>query len=77
VLDTIAAAGVRGMTTDEVEVATGLSHQTCSPRIVEAERAGQVAKLRDASGEVVKRLTTSKRRAAVYIVAKPEAEESR
>jgi hypothetical protein len=69
VLDAIRSAGERGMTTDEVEVATGLIHQCASPRLIEIRRMGLIAEARDATGEVVKRPTRTGRRAVVYRAA--------
>ena len=42
ILHRIAAAGAHGMTCDEVEVAGGFSHQSCSARMSELKRDGQI-----------------------------------
>lgn len=69
VVETIRSAGARGMTTDEVEIATGLAHQTASPRVGEAFRRGLIVEAKDGEGNTVKRPTRSGRRAIVYLAA--------
>jgi hypothetical protein len=64
VLDCIRAAGRLGRTTDEVEVATKLPHQTASARVNELHNAGAIV----AAG---KRRTRSGRHAIVYVVRTP------
>lgn len=71
VVDTIRAAGPRGMTCDEVEVATGLSHQCASARINQAAKGGLLVQARDDKGEVIKRPTRSRRGAVVWVAADP------
>lgn len=63
VLKAIRAAGLAGLTSDEVELRTGLPHQTASARVNELHHAGQIRR----SG--VKRPTRSGRRAWVYVAA--------
>lgn len=60
VLDRIQQAGLTGMTCDEVEVALGLSHQTCSARVNELNGVGYIK----VEG---KRPTRSGRNARVYV----------
>lgn len=59
VLDLIERAGPRGITCDEIEIASGLTHQTASARVNELMRAGSIT----ASG---RRLTRSGRRAITW-----------
>jgi hypothetical protein len=59
----IQAAGPRGATCDEVEVGTGLSHQTASARCTELMRADLI---RDSGA---RRRTRSGRTARVYQVS--------
>jgi hypothetical protein len=61
VLEQIAKFGTYGMTCDEAEVATGLTHQTCSARVNELMRLGAIVD----SGR--RRKTRSKRRATVWV----------
>lgn len=65
VFDIIAAAP-EGMTSDEVEVKTGLPHQTCSARFTELKKAGRIV----ARGS---RPTRSGRMAAVYFATTPSS----
>lgn len=58
----IVAAGDEGMTCDEVEVVTGLRHQTASARVRELSKAGLIVK----GG---RRQTRSGRYAVVYSAA--------
>lgn len=60
VRDAIAAKGDHGATCDEIEVATGLSHQTASARVHELAKLGGI----EDSGR--RRPTRSGRKAAVY-----------
>jgi uncharacterized protein (UPF0264 family) len=59
VLDAIRGAGARGMTCDEVEVATGLTHQTASARVHELMRLERIC-------DGGRRPTRSKRLATVW-----------
>lgn len=58
VLDAVRRAGLNGLTSDEAEAQLGLAHQTCSARLVELRKHGQVV----AAGT---RRTRSGRRAVV------------
>ncbi len=58
----VASRGEFGATSDEVEVALALSHQTVSARITEAKAGGELVK----SGD--RRPTRSGRNAAVLVV---------
>jgi hypothetical protein len=62
VLTCIADTGAAGMTTDEIEAALDMRHQTASARIVELVNAGKILKT-DRT-----RPTRSGRAAAVYTV---------
>lgn len=53
--------GLRGATSDEVEVALGMTHQSISARMTEAKADGQIV------GNGLRRPTRSGRNAAVYI----------
>lgn len=64
VLATIRQRGVRGMTSDEAEVALGLSHQSVSARFTELKAEGSIVP----SGE--RRATRSGRNAAVMVAAR-------
>jgi hypothetical protein len=68
ILDAILDAGENGATCDEIEIATGLKHQTCSAQITFLKSEGLVAYKRDAAGQKVRRNTRSGRPAAVLIV---------
>ncbi len=57
-----------GATCDEVEVESGLSHQTCSARFRELAQRGQIIMKRDGEGRPVTRKTRSGRAAQVWIV---------
>jgi hypothetical protein len=61
VLTCIADTGAAGMTTDEIEVALDMRHQTISPRVYELAGSGQIVKT-DRT-----RRTRSGRAAAVYV----------
>lgn len=63
VFDAIRAAGASGLTCDECELRTDLSHQTASARMRGLEQRGRIRKTDD------KRVTRSGRRAAVYLIA--------
>jgi hypothetical protein len=63
IFDWLVTKGDLGATSDEAEVALGLSHQTCSPRILELRKANMVVD----SG--LRRLTRGGRKAKVWIVA--------
>lgn len=67
VLDAFREAGSRGLTCDELEVITDLSHQCASPRMIENARAGLIVEARDADGEPVRRRTRSGRAAQVWV----------
>lgn len=60
VLDAIRAAGRDGLTSDEVEVRLGMSHQTCSARFHELAKLGEIEKAH------VKRRTRSRRWAEAW-----------
>jgi hypothetical protein len=60
VLGAIQRAGGAGRTTDEVEVETGLSHQTASARVNELRNGGAIV-------PAGKRPTRSGRNAVVYV----------
>jgi hypothetical protein len=62
VLSEIRSAG-QGATCDEVEIATGMPHQTASARVVELRRAGLIRR----TGE--RRPTRSGRNAWVYVAS--------
>lgn len=66
VLDTLSAVRP-GLTTDEIEVRTGLRHQTASARVRELAQRGYI----EATGE--KRPTRSGRAAAVYVTREVRA----
>ncbi len=57
--------GELGATSDEIEAALGMPHQTVSARITEAKAGGELVK----SGD--RRLTRSGRSAAVLVAADP------
>lgn len=61
VLAYIANQGEQGATCDQAEEALGLRHQTCSPRILELSRTGEVV----ATGR--RRLTRGHRKAVVWV----------
>jgi hypothetical protein len=71
VLAAVAAAAPAGnqggLTCDEAEVITGLSHQSCSARFRGLAKAGRIVELRDQDGEVVKRPTRSLRRTRAIV----------
>lgn len=56
-----------GATDDEIEVGTGLPHQTASARRNGLAKRGRVIRLLDEKGEPVKRETRSGRRAFVWV----------
>lgn len=60
VLAHIRSRGLAGATSDETEVALGLTHQACSARFTEAKRDGQIVK-------TGRRATRSGRMAGVFI----------
>lgn len=62
VLAYIKSQGGNGSTTDQAEVALGMSHQTCSARVHELAKLGAI----EDSG--VRRKTRSGRTARVYVV---------
>lgn len=68
VLNYIASRGYVGATCEEVEFALGLRHQTVSARLTELKRLGQV---RDTGR---RRLTQSRRPAAVYVARDADGE---
>ena len=57
-----------GATCDEVEIESGIRHQTCSARFRELAQRGQIIPKLDASGNPVTRKTRSGRAAQVWIV---------
>ena len=61
VREAIVSAGARGQTCDECEIRLGLSHQTCSPRILELSRVGAVV------DTGMRRLTRGHRQAIVWV----------
>lgn len=61
VLAAIEAAGSNGLTTDEVEAITGLSHQTASARVYELRGAGRIRRTE------LRRRTRSGRYAYVHV----------
>ena len=61
VLETLRTRRTHGATTDELEKALHLSHQTCSPRVLELRKKGLVVD----SGR--RRLTRSMRKAVVWV----------
>lgn len=63
----VRSRGPQGATSDEIELALGLPHQTVSARITEAKAGGDLAP----SG--LRRLTRSGRSAAVLVVAQPSS----
>ena len=67
VLNAFKAAASRGLTCDELEQETGLSHQCASPRQIELARLGLIVEARDGEGNVMRRKTRSGRPAAVWI----------
>jgi hypothetical protein len=60
VLRAIASGGASGFTCDEVEVLTGMAHQTCSARVNELMRKGRIVD----TGQ--RRKTRSGRKAVVW-----------
>jgi hypothetical protein len=69
VLEAFRAAGAAGLTCDEMEVVTGLSHQCGSPRMIECGKAGWIVQARDGDGKPIKRRTRSRRFAFVWVAA--------
>lgn len=68
VLTVLAAAGLRGMTEEElIHRVDPDKANTIRPRRIELEKAGLVAKLRDQTGGEVTRRNRSGRSAAVYV----------
>ena len=67
VLEAIREAGEHGATDDEVEIATGLAHQSVSPRRISLQRLGLVVQAIDSEGVNVTRPTRSGRKATVWI----------
>lgn len=63
IVDHIRSRGLDGATTDEIEMALGLPHQSASARVTELRDAGKIETL----GEV--RPTRTGARAIVYVVA--------
>ena len=57
-----------GATCDEVEVESGLSHQTCSARFRELAQRGQIIPKVDSEGKPVTRKTRSGRAAQVWVL---------
>jgi predicted transcriptional regulator len=62
ILEAIRAASIHGLTREQIEVATGLSGNTCRPRVSELLAAGTI----EEAGEI--RRTTSGRAAKVLTV---------
>lgn len=72
-LDVLAAAGLRGLTDDDLARRLGPDHPGChSPQWADLERAGVVRPLRDGDGRPVVRTLRSGRQAAVWVAA-PDA----
>ena len=71
VLDAFMAAGPMGLTTEECEQILGLKHQTCSPRIYELSKCQPPYLVlgQDEEHQIIKRPTTSGRKAKVYFHA--------
>jgi hypothetical protein len=63
VYDHIASTGQHGCTSQEVETALKMAHETISPRVHELKSCGAIAD----SGK--RRVTRSGRRATVYVIA--------
>lgn len=59
----IESSGAHGLSCDEVEAITELSHQTASPRINELAKAGRIV-------STEKRLTRSGRKANIWVAKK-------
>jgi len=64
VYDHIASTGDHGCTSQEVETALDMAHETISPRVHELSKCGAIAD----SGK--RRMTRSGRRATVYVIAR-------
>lgn len=62
ILEAVRAAGIHGMTREQIEVATGLTGNTVRPRVAELLAAGTI----EEAGEI--RRTTSGRAAKVLTV---------
>ena len=71
VLDAFMAAGSMGLTTEEAEGITGLRHQTCSARVNELSKCQPPYLVlgQDAEHRIIKRPTSSGRKARVYFHA--------
>jgi len=67
VLAAIVAAGERGCTGDEIEVATGVSHQAVGPRLLELRSAGLVRRAIDDQYRTIERPTRTGRMAVVWV----------
>lgn len=61
IVEFVRLRGEHGATCDEVERALGLSHQTTSPRVTEANACGELIRT------IARRRTRSGRMAAVYV----------
>lgn len=73
VLAVIAAAGGDGVTDEEVQERLRIGGSSERPRRWELWKLEAIAVRRDASGAVVRRLTRTRRRAVVWVVARPVA----
>ena len=69
VLEAIHAAGARGMTDDELQIALRLDGSSERPRRWELWKRDAITIRRDAAGAPVRRLTRTQRRAVVWVEA--------
>jgi hypothetical protein len=69
----IKRAGGTGMTCDEVEAASGLTHQTCSARVNGLAKKVAIGVKLDADDEPMRRKTRSGRAAQVWVVVPKDA----
>ena len=67
VLEAIRAAGARGMTDDELQIALGLEGNSERPRRWELWKRDAITIRRDAEGAPVRRLTRTQRHAVVWV----------
>lgn len=66
--DVLLSAGLQGRTCDELEIVTGLSHQTCSARCSELLRDGIIVRKPDPVLKYMRRPTRTGCQAAVLIL---------